>query len=1334
MKRSIISILVIILLFCHSNSVCQDYNIKQISGLTGLSQSSINGICVDKVGNIWLGTDFGLNRYDGRDIERYYSDINDVSSLSSDYIVNIYEDALENLWVCTSRGLCLYDRVKNTFVRNPFQLEKDIRVETIFENETHVVFPDSRLNIHFYDKRDDTVFTIELKTSIEFQSSRIRILNCVEYDENSFLILIDEEGVFKLDVQTGALHKFINLDSKHYSTLQKIGMFYYLTTYDDVMKISKEGVVLERISLANSIFKSQIYLDLKENKYDNTIWVTSDYGGIFIVDHNLKILNRLVAGQRANDILPENSVKKIHFINEKTAVIGTVRCGALILYNSGINYYRYNRMLTTGPSDKSILCFEEENKNKLWIGTDGGGLNLLNRKLNSFEYYSSEDVLIVTSILDYSERDLLVASYQKGLYFFNKTTKQFRSADENHLFRNIRKDVRHKIFKDTKGNIWISDGSLVKINIAKNTFERFGHESFFDGIFPIYYTAYESSADLIWFTSVGGMFAYSLKENRFVDKVMLTEDREVNGIEIYSVVEDKFGNLIFGTDKALLYYNTDSKSISEYVEGSSKMNKLYSSLYMDLRNQLWVGTNDELLKVDKSGLITELASFRTLSEDGSIEYRHGAVLRSLDERLYMGSNNGITFFIPENIEADSIANRPVITSLSLLNTKDRSILDTSIVIDVKEDASIIMNYTSGIYKFEFNNFNYPFEEYTEYAYTLQNFENLWHTGTANSATYTNLPPGEYVFKVKSTNKTGQWNTEVARINIQILPPWYQTTWFFIVLVIIIGFIVVLIWRESLVRLKLKHKLDLETSKQEQLEAINQQKLSFFTNISHEIKTPLTLIYSPLKHLITKEASDEEVRKALPSLYRNVRRMIDLIEQLLEFRKTETSTLKLNLSRFDCIFVCKEIINYFDYYTKLQGVSVELSADQTELWIELDKDKFIKILTNLISNAIKFSQSGDIVTVNIQSSTNLLSLEISDCGIGISDEEVNRIFDRYYQVETGIKGTGIGLSLSKHLTELHGGSIGVSSELGKGTSFKLQFPIKQENSSATELAVEANNIVPSDEKVVDAVQLNRIELNNKEKVLIVEDEHELREYLSNALSESYHVLEASDGKDGFTLAHKELPDLIISDVMMPEVNGFELCRQLKNDIRTSHIPVILLTAKSMFEDKAEGYQSGADAYVSKPFDLSLLKLQLASLIRNRQLLQKRFESDPELLPQELTSTDLDNQFLEQAIAIVERHIDNADFKVSHFVEEMGMSRTLVYNKISAIAGKPVKDFILNIRLQKAAKIIVSSPINVSEIAYECGFSDPSYFSTVFKRYYKMSPLQYRKHYEDRCYNS
>lgn len=1306
-------------------SLAQTYNVKRISGLEGLSQNTVNSICVDHVGYIWLGTDFGLNKYDGREIEKYHWNSENPNTIVDDNVYLVYEDYNKDIWVCTNKGVCLYNREQDIFSQNPLHLQNNHRVLSIYEDSTEIWFPAPDLSFNILNKTTRETRNLKVTSLINWERPEWKIIGIIEYSEDSILVLDEWKGLYLLHKNTGELSEFLSIDSKQYTDVRYIDNYIYLCSLADIFKISRNGKVVNTFLKSNPELLEPLPFKIAQSPYDGHIWIVTDYSGVVIVDENFKIIRKLESGPEPHQILPENSIKEICFLNKNTIILGSVRCGGIILYSSNIKQYTYNKRLGSGPSDVSILCIKEDRDNQIWIGTDGGGLNLFNRETNSFDYFETPEVKIVTSILDYSANKLLVASYQRGLYFFDKRTKQFTEAKNYTLFKSINRNVRHKLFRDSKNNIWISDGGIVKINPTNKNYKRYDEKSngdFFRGIVPIYFTVYESKFGKLWFGTIGGFFSYSLITNKFVDRIFINDIDSSAGNTVFTIVEDKNDDLILATSKGLYHYSLETKTLKPYIEDPSYKNKRYSSLYIDENDYLWAGTNDALLRIKENGDKKEILAFNNIGFGGGKEYRHDAVLRSSDNLLYLGSNNGIASFVPERAANDEVANKVIITSLKKMGNKRGELMDSTFVTDCMQHQQITFKYSPSTYKLTFNAFNIPLEELTEYEYTLENFEDYWHRGKENTATYTNLSTGEYIFKVRSTNKNGQWSNEVSSIGIKILPPWYETIWFWTSVIFMLSIVIFIFWRGSLVRLKLKHQIEIQETQQKQLKERNQYKLQFFTNISHELKTPLTLIYSPLQRLINRNTSAEEIKLALPSLFRNVRRMMMIIDQLLEFRKAEVSSLKVNARKVNCVEVCQEAIEYFEYYAKAEKVELKLISDDEKMEVELDYDKFSKILFNLISNALKHSNPGNSVLVFLTWDNEQILIKVKDFGSGIPLEAQEHIFDCYYQVEENLAGTGIGLTLTKQLVEIHGGSIKVESEEGEGATFSVWLPKKQYNKLEETIDIQestftknSNNSLPSELK---------LNVKNEIKILVVEDEGELRHFLENELSSDYLVHTARNGKDGFDKALQVVPELIVSDVMMPVMNGYELCEKIRNNIEVSHIPMILLTAKTENEHQAEGYSAGVDLYVPKPFDMRLLKLQISGLIKNRQILKTSFFSNSKIQVDKFVNNSLDKEFIEKAINLVEDNMDNQHFKVADFVSSMGMSRSLVYNKVNAITGKPVKDFILHIKLQRAANILTTTDTPISDVAYACGFSDPNYFSTVFKRYYSKSPMAFR----------
>ncbi|MGQ1788442.1 ATP-binding protein [Saccharicrinis sp. GN24d3] len=1301
------------------------YRTKSISGNYGLSQKSVHSIVRDHVGYIWMGTAHGLNRFDGNDVKKYFHNSDDDYSISSDDISLIHEDSNGDIWISTSDGINRYNRKNDNFVRCKFS--NTLGTNCIFETEDEIWFPDTNWKIHVYNKKDRSYNDKQLKPLFSNAKEQLYIDKIVSFDEEHFLIGTYYSGLYLLNKETGEISIFCQTPMSGIRGIHIVDHYIYCATYSNVLKISRTGKILKIFNEQNSGIKSHIILDMEFRDTDSTLWVATDGAGIQLFDKNFNFLNSLEIGPSASDILPDNSINDITFHSNGMVFLGTVRSGGIILYPSNFEQLSYSNQSKFGPSNKTILCFYEDRDGKIWVGTDGGGLNLFDRKKLTFDHFFNSDIQKITSISEFTSDVLLVGSYTKGLFFFNKKTHSFTDAHKHPLLRDINKNATHMLFRDSQNRLWVSDGRLWKVDTQKGStvmYNNVNTKQFFQQINPAFISATENGKGTIWFSSHGGILGYSLKLDRFITRISLSNVPDSFGRSVYSVVEDRQGNLIFGTNKALLHYDLQTKKISNYITQNIPMSLMYLSLHYDKKNHLWVGTNEGLLRVNKNNSTEEISMFNTLGMDGGVEYFQASILKSSDGLVYFGSNEGITRFYPQSTEPYTQTPATVITSFSTLTSEKNNIKDSILAINVFNKYSIELDYSSASYQFNFNAFDIPFSESTEYSYRLEPFEDVWHTGKGRNAIYSNLPAGEYIFRVKARNRNGMWNNDTTNIHLKILPPWWKTRWFqslLFLFMIVTGYI---IWRAGMERIKLRQKILIKEKEREQLQEVNQLKLSFFTNISHELKTPLTLIYNPLQHLVKSGGSDKEFRSLLPFLYRNAQRMTLLIDQILDFRKSEMSELKLKVTKNDLVAHCNEILTYFIHQAKIENIHLSFKPTENQIKVWYDNDKLFKIVSNLITNALKHTPPNGHISISVYTEEKYAIVKVEDTGSGIPTTELDSIFERYYQVENNISGTGIGLALTKRLVELHNGTIKAISNKGEGATFIVTLPLGNEHFQTKDFAT-PNIDLPEVQHQPELIDIDDARIDNPDlSVLVVEDEWELREYVKELLSKNYTVITAKNGKEALNILLTNEPDLIISDVMMPQIDGIEFCKILKSDLRISHIPIIMLTAKTSVESHIEGLKSGADAYIAKPFNTSLLFTQIESILANRKIVKERFSHDLGLNTHEVTQSSADEKFLHKAISIVEKNMENPNFDVAAFVEQMAMSRTLVYSKAKAITGKPVKDFILNIKLRKAAELLKSSDKTISEIGFMCGFADPSYFSVVFKRYFKESPSAFR----------
>ena len=717
--------------------------------------------------------------------------------------------------------------------------------------------------------------------------------------------------------------------------------------------------------------------------------------------------------------------------------------------------------------------------------------------------------------------------------------------------------------------------------------------------------------------------------------------------------------------------------------------------------------------------------------------------------MYFRIENGIIYFHPDSIKDDPVPPSVVISRVSLFNRPGEKLKYKGFISELK---NITFPYYQNDLRFDYIGLQYSEPEKNKYKYILENFDEDWVTaGIQKNATYTNLEPGEYIFRVTAANRDGVWNKKGASLKIIITPPWWKTNPAYFFFALLFFSIIYFIWKMQLKRIRIKHDYEMSRFEAEKLHEVEEMKSRFFTNISHEFRTPLTLILGPVKQIIEK-LNNSKMKDDLIVVHRNANKLLGLVNQLLDISKIESGKMKLRASAQNIVALLKAYVLSFVSYVERKKITLEFKSTEDEIIAYIDKEKIEKIFNNILSNAFKFTPEGGSITVGVKivynhpPSTNYqfpkcIEITISDTGIGIPEENISNIFDRFYQVDGSHKreqvGTGIGLALTKELVELHKGKIQVESEEGKGTIFTVSIPIGKEHLSPDDIYVtemEKDN-ANEPEQIITEFDDNLIKLNEDKfninlygngsspLLLIVEDNADVRNYIAGNLKGDYRILEAADGEEGWNMSIENLPDLIISDVMMPKMDGIELCKKLKTDKRTSHIPLILLTVKAENQDKIEGFETGADEYIMKPFQPEILIARIQNLIEQRKRIQEHFKNEGIINLEEAKITSVDKKFLQNVFNIIAENISNPSFSVQSLAEKSAVSYQLLHKKIVCLTGEPPVELIRRIRLLKAAELIENKFGNISEIAIEVGFNNPAYFSECFKKQFGLSPSQY-----------
>ena len=794
-----------------------------------------------------------------------------------------------------------------------------------------------------------------------------------------------------------------------------------------------------------------------------------------------------------------------------------------------------------------------------------------------------------------------------------------------------------------------------------------------------------------------------------------------------------------GTEGGGLYlYNRNKGEFEEKTRAYSIPGDVIVSIEEDKSGNLWLGTISGLVKLYVAAVGNDFSTRIYTSADGLQDNFIVNSSCSRNGELFFGGHKGYNSFFPDKMEIPSQETNFLITDIKIFNHSF-----SNLPVELQQKISPVMpTYTSKIeLPHKYNNFSIEFAaltyknpELNRYAYRLQNFDRDWQYTDADRrfAYYNNLPSGTYTFQLKATNENGEWSGYVRELTVVVLPPFWATWWAYLLYVIIVSVIGVSIYRTAKNRILLRNALRLREIEKAKAEELNHAKLQFFTNITHELLTPLTIISATVDELKTQAPSHNDLYTVMNS---NIQRLIRLLQQILEFRKAETGNLKLRVSPGDIAAFVKNAAESFQPLVKKRKIHFSFLCDPESMIGYFDMDKLDKILYNLLSNAAKYNKEDGFIQVSLsydETDKDFILLKIKDNGKGISKEKQKNLFKRFYEGDYrkfNTIGTGIGLSLTKDLVELHGGTISVESEVDHGTEFMVRIPIERSYYDEEQIDDEAISLMQNPVNYEDTQEDADVETQEvtikANTILLVEDNGELLHLMTKLLSREYNVFTAQNGKEGIAVLEKEDVDLIVSDVMMPEMDGIEFCKYVKGHLEMSHIPMILLTAKNKEEDRAEAYEIGADAFISKPFNLTVLHARIRNLLKYKERMARDFKNQIVFEVKDLNYTSLDEDFIQRAIHCVNNHLEDPNFDQAQFADEMRTSKSTLYKKLKSLAGLNTSSFIRNVRLKAACRIMEEKGTNVSvsELAYAVGFNDPKYFSSCFKKEFDMLPSEY-----------
>lgn len=1346
----------VIVLTMHFGLQAQELSFSHLMTENGLSQNSIFAIARDSRGFMWFGSRFGLNRYDGNHFRLYKSNAADSSTLSDDYITALYSDSKGNLWIGTSNGLNKFNPHKNTFERiylNGSRPKNEY-------NTISIIYEDHKKNLWIGTKNGLYLLTAQGTFSpgkvlgLPSSIAQAEIQGIYE-DHLGGLWMGTNKGLlsFRFDQHQIKSLKLFHHEEKESNSLSGNSVTAITEDRQNNLWIATENGGINLFDRAKGQFSrfqhqegnsnSLIHNAVRKmilNKEGRLCIGTQE--GLSIFDPGSRKFSTYQHRKAESQSLNHNSIYSLYEDPYGSLWIGTYYGGVNVSYANASPFHilQYNEKLE-GISHNVVSSIVADQYENLWIGTEGGGLNYFNRKTGKFTAYKLKASLpeslgsdLVKVVYKDKEHKIWVGTHGGGLNLFDPARQQFKRFLSNGNDLNTTRSEIVTLLEDHQGAFWIGSQSGVRIFNKRNAdLQPYPEIPAIGSIkdFNIK-VLFEDAQKNIWIGSTKGL--YLLTENR-KELIAFKLPKGSNSINnnanyINCIQQDAQGNVWVG-----LYYGGLSKYdrqkkafVKTYTTRDGLANNNVVGILEDDKRNLWISTSNGLSRFDPVNQVFQ--TYTTSDGLAGDEFNYNSFFKTKDGELFFGGYNGLSFFQPGNILRNEHPSALAFTRLRLFNMPVKiNGRDGLLTQDIGFTESLLFHHDQNIFTLEFALLNYIKSNKNKYAYKLEGINSEWIESKVPAANYTNLPSGSYTFLVKGANNDGLWSA-AHMMKITILPPLWKTWWAYLIYTAILAAVIFFVTRFFYLRGLLKKD-----------EELHQLKLNFFTNISHEIRTHLTLIMAPVEKLIDGQPSPSPIRQQLLQVKHNADRLLKLVTELMDFRKADTKNLKLHVAAYDLIPFVKEIYQSFEELSIQKDITFNLQYDQEPITLYFDKEQLEKVFFNLLSNAFKFTPDHGRIELNIQVQQKQVLLSISNTGKGIAAAHLDHLFENYFQVDDDRQqntGYGIGLALAKNIINLHKGEIKVISqpalknELGY-TVFELCLPLGNSHFQPTQLKTSIhsnasvfpvqtaaiNDMLSSEEENKQPV----LEKNKPHTVLVVEDNPELRQLIKESLEADYKMILAENGRLGWEAAVEEIPDLIISDVMMPEMDGLTLCHQLKTDERTSHIPVVLLTAKSGQTDQIRGLTQGADLYLSKPFSPKILQLQVRNLLMAREQMRKKYSRALVLEPNELVVDPIDERFLSRLIGIIESHMEQEDFGVDLMSEKIGMSQSVLYKKLKALTDLSVNDFAKSIRLKKAAQLLLQKQYTVYEVGYMVGFADRKYFSREFKKQFSKTPSEY-----------
>ncbi|MFD3407956.1 two-component regulator propeller domain-containing protein [Aquirufa sp. HETE-83D] len=1317
---------------------------ERLSTASGLSQSSVYKIIQDKKGFLWFATGDGLNRYDGHNFKIYRNDPSDPTTLSGSEIFTVAEDDLGNLWVGTrnsglnkielatgkitrfTKGPTGQD-LSNSSIPSILNLGRgkvgvavlglgylvfNVRTNQLIKEESEwnnpYVKEVSRLHRHssgtvWMGTRTGYLLSqLNAHSFIPYQfgANNYRVRALLEAKNGDILVGTDGRGIYRFTPKT-----------------QQFKVVFYQASDP----LSRQNIVT---SLAKDALKN--------------LWIGTDNGVYKLKGEDFNSYTNIPSNPDPELGLSSNSIMSLFTDSNQNTWVGTWEAGLNISFFQKPRFavLRYKPNTLQGLLSNKVSTLLADGERGVWVGSNVG-LSYFNHKTGQVTHYlksastnklNSTETYDVNFIYPAGDGGVWVGLWGKGINLF---TKDHQLID--YPFKPGLREANFNTLEAFHSEFLLGTAGVGVVSFNPFTqkyrvpFPELGKQNFLNKSISAIRVL---NGNEIWVGTVGfGLYVFDIKSGKLRHYVKSTEAGALSYNHVNKIHQDRQGRIwVMTQGGGLNQYVGPDKGFKVYTVNDGLGSNSLRGMVEDAKGDLWFTTNGGISKMDAKTL--KFVNFEEADGLQGKEFMTNAVAKNSQNWLFFGGVNGLNY-----LKSDSLRMRldvpPVyFTKLKIFNKDVEAGQENSpLLVDILSTKHLILQPDQTVFSLDFVALEYQRPKNNRYAYYLEGFEKDWNVvGTQRSVTYTNLSPGDYIFKVKASNSDGIWAEKPYELKITVLPPWYRTWWAYLLYALSLAAIIYAFVREVRVREAFRTDLRLKEIEKERIQELEQVKTHFFTNISHELRTPLTLITSPLeKYFISNASLNKDQKTKINSIYQNAQKLLRLINQLLDLSKIESGNVEPLVEKHDLIRQLHSIKQSFDAYAQQKQIKLKWDAPVESLLVYYDADIIEKCVTNLLSNAFKFTPEEGIIGLRLElhkvyqgssESINRVSIHVSDTGKGISTEHIQHIFDRFYQIPEKVDrvGTGIGLSLCKELMEVHRGTIEVQSDLGAGSDFKINFPVTESAFDPAWVKSGSKEVKESISQKVDSAQVIQQE---KQILLIVEDHAEMRAFIREIFEDSFQVIEADRGETGLEMALTYLPDVVITDWMMPGMSGVNLCKEIRKNSKTSHIPVVILTSKSSQESQIEGMQSGADDFISKPFHADILELRVAKLLEAKERLRKSWQDS--ILQQDLQQEVVfEDEFLAKATQVVIEHLEEADFDVEHLEQAMDMSKMQLYRKLKMLTSLAGNEFIRSIRLQQARLLLEKGSLNVSEVAYQVGFNDPAYFTRAFKKQYGHSP--------------